>query len=184
MSEPDAVDQHKQAQPEALPQGELPASDPSQYGVPYSTDFGQVVLYPDRDRYLDLIETLRYDGFVSAVDVCGVDYLNHRDRSVVEGVVPERYELVVNLVSHRPARRIRVRVQIPETDPVAPSLFDLFPGTEAAEREVYDLIGVRFTSHPDMTRILMPPDWQGHPLRKDFAVGAVPVQFKDVPAPR
>jgi NADH-quinone oxidoreductase subunit C len=75
-------------------------------------------------------------------------------------------------------------VQIPESDPLCPTLFFVYPGTENMEREVYDLFGIVFTDHPDMTRILMPPDWEGHPLRKDFGVGRVPVQFKDAPGPR
>jgi NADH-quinone oxidoreductase subunit C len=56
-------------------------------------------------------------------------------------------------------------------------LFDLYPGSEAMEREVYDLFGIDFTGHPDMSRILMPEDWIGHPLRKDYAIGEIPVQF-------
>ncbi len=63
-------------------------------------------------------------------------------------------------------------------DPVLPSLFDLWPGTEAMEREAFDMFGIRFDGHPDLTRILMPEDWIGHPLRKDYDVGAIPVQFK------
>jgi NADH-quinone oxidoreductase subunit C len=75
---------------------------------------------------------------------------------------------------------VRVRLQVPGDDPVAPSLFDVHPGTEAPEREVFDLYGIRFDGHPDLTRILMPEDWDGHPLRKDYAIGAIPVQFKGI----
>ena len=79
---------------------------------------------------------------------------------------------------------MRVRVQVPGADAVVDSLFDLYPGVEAMEREAYDLFGIVFDGHPDMTRILMPEDWEGHPLRKDYGVGRVPVQFKGAPGPR
>jgi len=61
---------------------------------------------------------------------------------------------------------------------VLPSLFDFYPGTEAHERETFDMFGISFDGHPDMTRILMPEDWDGHPLRKDYSIGTIPVQFK------
>jgi NADH-quinone oxidoreductase subunit C len=99
-------------------------------------------------------------------------------------VSPERFEVVVILLSLSEKRRVRVRVQVPEADPVLETLFDLYPGTEAMEREAYDMVGIVFTGHPDLTRILMPEDWEGHPLRKDYGVGRVPVQFKDAPGPR
>ena len=92
--------------------------------------------------------------------------------------------MVVNLLSLSQARRVRVRVQVPDDDAVVDSLFDLYPGVEAMEREAYDLFGIVFAGHPDMTRILMPEDWEGHPLRKDYGVGRVPVQFKGAPGPR
>jgi NADH-quinone oxidoreductase subunit C len=69
-------------------------------------------------------------------------------------------------------------VQVPEDDPVVPSLFSVHAGTEALEREVFDMFGITFTDHPDLTRILMPEDWIGHPLRKDYDSGRIPVQFK------
>jgi NADH-quinone oxidoreductase subunit C len=75
-------------------------------------------------------------------------------------------------------------VQIPESDLTCPSIFSIYPGTENMEREAYDMFGIVFTDHPDMTRILMPEDWEGHPLRKDYGVGRVPVQFKEAPGPR
>jgi NADH-quinone oxidoreductase subunit C len=77
--------------------------------------------------------------------------------------------------------RLRIRVQVPEAIPPCPRCSSMHPGTEAMEREVYDLFGIVFTDHPDLTRILMPEDWEGHPLRKDYAIGRIPVQFKDAP---
>jgi NADH-quinone oxidoreductase subunit C len=84
----------------------------------------------------------------------------------------------VNLLSLEKRARVRLRVQVPESDATVPSLFDLHPGTEAHERETFDMFGISFDGHPDMTRILMPEDWDGHPLRKDYGIGAIPVQFK------
>ena len=75
-------------------------------------------------------------------------------------------------------RAALVKPQVPEADPTCPSLFDIHPGTEAMEREVFDMFGIAFEGHPDLTRILMPEDWEGHPLRKDEAIGRIPVQFK------
>ena len=145
---------------------------------------GQEVLFPTRAQYLALVGELRDGGFEMCADLCGVDYLAHPGRRLPQGVVEERFEVVVNLLSLSQARRLRVRLQVPESDTVAPSLFELYPGTEAMEREAYDLFGIVFEGHPDMTRILMPEDWEGHPLRKDYGVGRVPVQFKGAPGPR
>ena len=145
---------------------------------------GEEVLFPTRAQYVEVVRELRDGGFEMCADLCGVDHLSHPGRRLPEGVVAERFEVVVNLLSLSQARRLRVRVQVPESDAVAPSLFDLYPGTEAMEREAYDLFGIVFEGHPDMTRILMPEDWEGHPLRKDYGVGRVPVQFKGAPGPR
>jgi len=143
------------------------------------------VLHLARTEYLDVVRRLRdEDGFNFCVDLCAVDYLVHPGRTLPDGVEPERFEVVVNLLSHQHRRRNRVRVQVPQDDPVVDSLFELFPGTEAMEREAYDLFGILFRGHPDLTRILMPDDWEGHPLRKDYGIGRIPVQFKDAPAPR
>jgi NADH-quinone oxidoreductase subunit C len=150
-----------------------------------SSSRGQDVLHPSRVRYLELVRTLRDDdGFGMCVDLCAVDYLTNPYRALPEGVRAERFEVAVNLLSSEHRRRLRVRVQVPEADPTLPSLFELYPGVEAMEREAYDLLGVRFEGHPDLTRILMPDDWEGHPLRKDYPVGHVPVQFKGAPQRR
>ena len=86
------------------------------------------------------------------------------------------------MCTHRVARqRLRLRVQVSGDEPSIPSLFDMYPGTEAMEREVYDMFGIVFTDHPDLTRILMPEDWDGFPLRKDYEIGRIPVQFKGAP---
>jgi NADH-quinone oxidoreductase subunit C len=136
------------------------------------------------DEYLDVMKALKDEGFDLCSDVTAVDYLANDARVLPEGVEPERFEVVVTLLSRSQRRRLRLRVQVPESDPQLPTLFDLWPGSEAPEREVFDLMGIVFANHPDLTRILMPEDWEGHPLRKDYAVGRVPVQFKAAPSTR
>jgi NADH-quinone oxidoreductase subunit C len=89
---------------------------------------------------------------------------------------------VLNLISLERRERLRLRVQIAEGEASLPTAFDLYPGTEAMEREVFDMFGIHFEGHPDPSRILMPEDWEGHPLRKDFSVGRIPVQFKGAPS--
>ncbi|MDA8291920.1 MAG: NADH-quinone oxidoreductase subunit C [Actinomycetota bacterium] len=153
-------------------------------GVPTSFSRGDEVLFPPRDRYLAVATALKAAGFTMCSDLCGVDYLLHLDRPLPGGVEPQRFEVVVNLLDVERARRVRLRVQVPEDDPVVPTLFRCYPGSENMEREAYDLLGIRFSDHPDLTRILMPQDWEGHPLRKDYGVGRVPVQFKEAPGPR
>ena len=161
-----------------------PAPPELVHGAPVTRSAGQEVVHPDRAAYPGVMEALRDDGFNMCVDVCAVDYLTRPARQLPDGMVAERFEVVVNLVSHAARRRLRVRVQVPESDPEVASLFPLYPGSEAMEREAFDLFGIRFSGHPDLTRILMPEDWEGHPLRKDYAVGRVPVQFKAAPASR
>jgi len=142
------------------------------------------VAFPPRDRYHDLVTAYRDSGFEMCADLCAVDYLSHPGRRLPDGVVPERFEVVVNLLSLSAKRRARVRVQVPAGDPVVDSVTDVYAGADAMEREAYDLMGIVFSGHPDLTRILMPEDWEGHPLRKDYGVGRVPVQFKEAPGPR
>lgn len=145
---------------------------------------GQRVLHVSRDAYFDAVAELKDLGYEMCADVCAVDYLSHAGRSLPDGVSPQRFEVVANLVSLSARTRVRVRAQVPASDPRIASLFELYPGTEAMEREAFDLMGIRFDGHPDLTRILMPEDWEGHPLRKDYSVGRVPVQFKDAPGRR
>jgi NADH-quinone oxidoreductase subunit C len=151
---------------------------PELHGCVLVESCGQPVVHPRHDQYLPLIKALVDDGYTMCVDLTGVDYLRHMTRPLPPGVVAERFEVVVNLLDVQARRRVRLRVQVPEADPTLPSLFDLYPGTEAMERETFDMFGVAFVGHPDLTRILMPEDWVGHPLRKDYEIGIIPVQFK------
>jgi NADH-quinone oxidoreductase subunit C len=176
--------------PDAVPNdapadGEAPAGPELEHGVPVSRSRRQKVLHPTRDELRDLVSTLRDEGFDQLVDVTAVDFLSaEQPRELPVGVTPERFEIVVNLLSHVKRERVRLRVQVPADDARVPSLFDTHPGSEYLEREVYDMFGIVFDDHPDPTRILMPEDWQGHPLRKDYAEGRIPVQFKAAPSRR
>lgn len=159
-----------------------PESPPQLHGWPLTRSHDQEVVHCVRDGYFDLMAALREDGFEVCADLCAADYLAHVDRDLPGEITAERFEVVVNLLSMAQHRRLRVRVQVPENDPSVPTLFDLWPGTEAMEREAYDMVGIVFANHPDLTRILMPEDWEGHPLRKDYAAGRIPVQFKETPS--
>ena len=114
-------------------------------------------------------EAVRDHGFEVCVDVTAVDWMRQR---------PDRFEVVANLLSMSHGARLRMITSLGREDPTVASLTPLWPGAGFAEREVYDMFGITFDGHPDLTRILMPDDWEGHPLRKDFGVGSVPVQFK------
>ncbi|HWD96715.1 MAG TPA: NADH-quinone oxidoreductase subunit C, partial [Acidimicrobiales bacterium] len=119
--------------------------------------------FPTPDQYVELVRSFKADGFEMCVDLCAVDYLEHLDRPLPEGVEGTRFEIVVNLLSLSKRERVRIRVQAGNDEPRIASLFELYPGTEAMEREAFDLFGILFDGHPDLTRILMPEDWEGHP---------------------
>jgi NADH-quinone oxidoreductase subunit C len=154
-----------------------PEPAPTVHGHPLTESLGQAVVHVPRAGYIALLKALADDGYVQVSDLCGVDYLTHPGRALPDGIEAERFEVVVNLLDVEHRQRLRVRVQIPADDTTIASLFDLHPGTEAMEREAYDMFGITFTDHPDLTRILMPEDWEGHPLRKDYETGHIPVQF-------
>jgi NADH/F420H2 dehydrogenase subunit C len=146
---------------------------------------GQAVVYADRGELAAIAAVLRDEQqFTMCVDVTAVDHLLTGARWSPAGVERERFEVVTNFLSHARNRRIRIICEVPEDDPTVPSLTSVYPGTDFPEREVFDMFGIVFDGHPDLTRILMPDDWRGHPLRKDDAPGRVPVTFKGDPAPR
>ena len=137
-----------------------------------------------RDAWVDTVRGLRDEGFSVLFDLTAVDFLTHPGRTLPEDVVAERYEVVCGVLDMNARTRLRLRAQVPESDPTIGSLFPVHPGAEALEREVFDMFGITFSDHPDLTRILMPEDWEGHPLRKDYAMGRIPVQFKAAPRVR
>ena len=122
-----------------------------------------------REILADLARELR-DGptrYDLLMGLCGVDF---PDRD-------ERFDVVYHLYSMPRNARLRLKVPLGESDPVLPSLIPLWKAANWNEREVYDMFGVRFEGHPDLRRILMPEDYQGHPQRRDFPVGGEPVLF-------
>ena len=131
-------------------------------------DLDLPVIEIDAARYVEFVAHAKEAGFDSFVDLCAVDYFRRTPR----------YEVVVILRSHVAQRQIRVRVSVDGKRPELDSIVHVFPGANFYEREAYDLFGIVFSGHPDLTRILLPDEWEGHPLRKDYAVGSVPVQFK------
>jgi NADH-quinone oxidoreductase subunit C len=142
------------------------------------------VRHVDVAGYHDLVASLRAEGYNLCVDVTAVDYLTHPNRALPDDVARERFELVVQLMKLPGVERVRVRCQVPAGAAVVPTITDLYAGADAPEREVFDMFGIGFEGHPDLTRILMPEDWEGFPLRKDYGIGRIPVQFKAAPRSR
>lgn len=137
-----------------------------------SVAHGHVCIRVGVSALLSTIRTLRDDpklGFVSLIDICGVDY-PARER---------RFDVVYHFLSPTQNARVRVTVETDERTPV-PSLTELFPGAEWFEREAYDLYGILFSGHPDLRRLLTDYGFDGHPLRKDFPLtGFVEVRYDD-----
>ena len=169
-----------------LPEDELVAAIVARFpGAIVADSHGQSVVYVGSEDWHDLVLLLRDEQrFTQCVDVTAVDHLVDSERWVPDGVVPERYEVVANLLSHPRNRRVRVICEVSADQPQIASIVDVYPGTAFAEREVFDLYGIKFPGHDDLARILMPDDWIGHPLRKDDFAARVPVTFKEDPGPR
>jgi NADH:ubiquinone oxidoreductase subunit C len=145
-------------------------------------EHGQSVVYVSRLHWRDCAVYLRdEERFTQCVDITVVDHLLNRERLSIAAVTPERFEVVANYLSHPRNLRIRLIGQVPVEDPTIDSITEVYPGVDFAEREAYDLFGVRFAGHYDLTRILMPDDWVGYPLRKDDPRAAIPVAFKGNP---
>lgn len=140
-------------------------------GVPVAAhEFrGEVTLTAPAERIIDVLEAARA---VLGEPVALTD-LTATDRHPAE----PRFEVVYLLTAYAAPARLRVKAALPGARPVIATATRLWPGANWLEREVYDLFGIRFDGHPNLTRILMPVDWEGHPLRKDFALTEEPVEF-------
>jgi NADH-quinone oxidoreductase subunit C len=142
---------------EHLPDGTFTVSD--------SADGHPVITVPAA-HLVDVCRLLRDQPalrFAVCVDVTAADYLPREPR----------YEVVYHLLSPELRMRLRVRVQLSGASPSVPTVSGIWPSANWQEREVLDMFGINFEGHPDPTRLLMPDDWDGHPLRKDY-----PVQIK------
>jgi NADH-quinone oxidoreductase subunit C len=140
---------------------------------------GELTLHVAREHLLAVARQLRDDPvlrFELCLGVNGVHYPADTDREL---------HAVYPLMSITHNRRIRLEVAAGEADPHIPSLFSVYPTNDWHERETYDFFGIVFDGHPSLTRIEMPDDWVGHPQRKDYPLGGIPVEYKgaEIPPP-
>jgi NADH-quinone oxidoreductase subunit C len=126
------------------------------------------------ERVRDALAALKADGYRLLVFLTCVDHLADSSREW-----PARFELVYQLRNLETREQLRVRTFVDGDPPRIDSAWDIFPPANWDERETYDLFGIVFNEHPDLTRILMPDDWVGHPLRRDYPVGGEPVDFSE-----
>ncbi len=125
---------------------------------------GQVSVTLRKKRIKEIARYLHDDPelyFDYLIDVCGVDYLGKKEK---------RFEVVYQLYSIKHRRALRLKAEVSEADPAIDSVTSVWVGANWHERETFDLFGIRFNGHPDLRRILLPEDWEGHPLRKDYPV--------------
>ena len=125
------------------------------------------------NEYHNHIKSLLEEGYEMMMDLTAVDWFRKKE---------PRFEVVINLLSLTKNLRKTIKVQVPDENLTIPSITDIYPGANFYEREVFDMFGIIFENHPQLTRILMPDDWIGHPLRKDYGSGRIPVQFKNAPS--
>jgi NADH-quinone oxidoreductase subunit C len=139
---------------------------------------GELTLFVKRESLLDVLRILQGDPalrFEMLSSVSGVDYL--------DDPTGRRLHAVYHLLSMTYRRRIRLEVSVTVEDPHVPSATDLYPTANWHERETFDFFGIVFDGHPGLTRIQMPDDWPGHPQRKDYPLGGVPVEYKGATVP-
>jgi NADH-quinone oxidoreductase subunit C len=140
-------------------------------------DRDEVTFHVRREQLLDVMRALRDDPalrFEMCMGVSGVHF-PHEEGRELHAVYP--------MVSVTHNRRVRIEVACPDGDPHIPSVTSLYPGNDWHERETFDFFGIVFDGHPALTRIEMPDDWPGHPQRKDYPLGGIPVEYKGAQIP-
>jgi NADH-quinone oxidoreductase subunit C len=147
---------------------------PENLSVEHGLSAGDAWITVEPGRIKDVLQTLKDDGCRLLVFLTCVDHLADASRTF-----PGRYELVYQLRNDETKEQVRVRAFVDGDPPRIDSVHDLFPPANWDERETYDLFGVVFNGHPELTRILMPDDWVGHPLRRDYPVGGEVVEFSE-----
>ncbi|WP_406688559.1 NADH-quinone oxidoreductase subunit C [Saccharopolyspora sp. ID03-671] len=154
-------------------------------GIPDDTvqqvtvDRGEITFYLRREHLLEVCRIFRDDPalrFELCSSVSGVDYGPD---------APQRLHSVYHLTSMTYRRRVRLEVAVDVEDPHLPSVVPVYPTADFQEREAWDMFGLIYDGHPALTRILMPDDWDGHPQRKDYPLGGIPVEYKgaEIPPP-
>ncbi len=124
------------------------------------------------EEYKKLVESLHSENYEMMVDLTVVDWFRKKE---------PRFEIIVQFLSISKNQRKTIKVFVDDEDLSIPSITDIYPSANFYEREAFDMFGINFLEHPDLTRILMPDDWNGHPLRKNYGSGRIPVQFKNAP---
>jgi NADH-quinone oxidoreductase subunit C len=140
-------------------------------------DRGELTLHVRREKLGELAQQLRDDQdlrFELLSSLSGVHYPMDAGREL---------HVVYELTSMTHNRRIRLEVAAPDDDPHVPSVVAVWPTADFQERETWDMFGVIFDGHPALTRIMMPDDWPGHPQRKDYPLGGIPVEYKGATIP-
>ncbi|MFC4058692.1 NADH-quinone oxidoreductase subunit C [Planomonospora corallina] len=142
-------------------------------------DRGELTFHVKRERLLEVLRHLRDDPalrFELSLGVSGVHYPH---------LAGEELHAVIHLCSITHNRRLRVEVSCPDADPHIPSSVSIYPTHDWHERETWDFFGIVFDGHPALTRIMMPDDWDGHPQRKDYPLGGIPVDYRgaQIPSP-
>ena len=158
----------------ALEQAGIPFDDAVEKVV---VDHGEITFFVRRESLVEVAKALRDDPalrYEMCMGVSGVHYPGEAGREL---------HAVYPFLSITHNRRVRVEVACPDADPHVPSIVELYPSNNWHERETYDFFGIIFDGHPALTRIEMPDDWPGHPQRKDYPLGGIPVEYKGATIP-